>query len=117
MNLNGTGAKAIPELFSTMTTTVPAEKDGVIALSAVELTASTDCADLPPNETRSGPGSSPKLVPVIVTAVPPAVEPDVGAMDVIVGASALGVIPTLLVNQKYGPVVALTGFTTAARKM
>jgi hypothetical protein len=53
----------------------------------VELTTTTLVAAAPPMVTPVAPV---KPVPVIVTGVPPAVEPEVGEMDVTVGGDAVG---------------------------
>ena len=61
-------------------------------MTLVDETATTLVAATPPTVTLVAPS---KLVPVIVIAVPPAVEPDVGEIDVIVGASSgSGVLTT-----------------------
>ena len=53
----------------------------------VALATPTPDAAVPPNETLA-PLANP--VPLIVTAVPPAVDPDVGAIAVTVGATGAG---------------------------
>jgi hypothetical protein len=61
-------------------------------MTLVEETTTTLVAATPPTVTLVAPV---KLVPVIVIAVPPAVEPDVGEIDVIDGASSgSGVLTT-----------------------
>ena len=53
----------------------------------VALPTATPDAAVPPNDTLA---PLAKPVPLIVTAVPPAVEPDVGAIAVTVGATGDG---------------------------
>src|SRR3982751_5472194 len=59
----------------TTTSTAPAAWAGVVAVIVVELTTITVVAATPPNVTVEG---SKKLVPLIVTAVPPVIEPVFG---------------------------------------
>ena len=66
-----------------VTVTVPAELAGVTTVTEVALTFEIEVPALLPNETAEVPS---KFVPVIVTDVPPLVEPDDGATVVIVGA-------------------------------
>jgi hypothetical protein len=63
------------------TTPLPA---GELAVIVVALTTVTPVADDPPNTTAVAPV---KLVPVMVTAVPPATGPVVGEIEVTVGAA------------------------------
>ena len=63
--------------------TVPAAWAGVIAVIWVGLITETPVAAIPPKVTVVAPL---RFVPVIVTVVPPSVEPEVGEMLVIVGA-------------------------------
>ncbi len=70
--------------FVTTTSTAPAACAGVVALICVALTTVTPLAEDPPNVTVAGPT---KPVPVIVTDVPPAVEPLVGATAAAEGAA------------------------------
>src|SRR5437867_7993956 len=77
----------VPVCVSTLLTTtskVPAACAGVIAVMLVALMTTTLVAALPPKLTVSGPTKS---LPVTVTAVPPAVEPLVGATAVAVGGA------------------------------
>jgi hypothetical protein len=67
----------------TTTFTVPAELAGVIAVIEVSLTRTTLVAATPPIKTEVTVGVKP--VPVMVTAVPPAVEPVAGEILVTVG--------------------------------
>ena len=72
-----------PEPVNT-TFTALAVPDGVTTVIEVALTLTIEVPDAPPNVTAEVPV---KLVPVIVTDVPPLVEPDEGATEVIVGAA------------------------------
>jgi hypothetical protein len=58
--------------FVTVTVTAPALPAGVVAVMAVLFSTTTLLAAIPPNATVA---PVTKLVPVIVTAVPPVVEP------------------------------------------
>jgi hypothetical protein len=60
----------------------PAVPAGVTAVTVVAFTTETLVAAVPPIVTLDVPV---KFVPVIVIAVPPAVEPEFGATDEIVG--------------------------------
>ena len=64
---------------------VPAEPAGVVHVIEVAETTVTLVHAEPPTVTVE---ALPKFVPVIVIAVPPAVEPDVGDTAVTVGAGA-----------------------------
>ena len=68
-----------------MTDTVfaPIVPAGVTAVTVVELTTLTEVAATPPIVTELAPV---KFVPVIVIAVPPAVDPVFGLTDEIVGS-------------------------------
>ena len=66
----------------TVTSTIPAACAGLVAVIEVALTTVTPVAAGVPKFTAVAPR---KFVPVIVTEVPPAVEPDVGVMPVMVG--------------------------------
>ncbi len=66
----------------TTTLTVPAAWGGVVAVIVVGLTTVTPVAAIAPKKTDA---PAAKLVPVIVTAVPPAVGPLVGVIPVTVG--------------------------------
>jgi hypothetical protein len=65
----------------------PAVPDGVVQVIEVEETTTTDVHELPPIVTVE---PVIKLVPVIVTEVPPAVVPEVGEMLVTVGGPETG---------------------------
>jgi hypothetical protein len=69
--------------FVTVTPTNPAACAAVVAVIVVALLTVTPVAAVPPIATVA---PVTKFVPVIVTLVPPPVDPDVGAMDVTVGA-------------------------------
>lgn len=71
-----------PPGFVTVTVTAPAACAGVVAVMLVLLTTTTLVAAVPPNVTVA---PAAKLVPVIVTAVPPAVDPLVGEILLTVG--------------------------------
>jgi len=75
-----------PSEFVTTTVTAPAVWLGVFAVIDVLLATATFVADVPPNFTVA---PETKFVPVIVTPVPPAVDPEFGDTDVTVGAGAL----------------------------
>ena len=74
----------MPPGVVTVTSTVPLPA-GAVAVIWVALTTVTLVALVAPNLTAVAPV---KLVPVIVTTVPPAVGPAVGLMVVTVGAAA-----------------------------
>ena len=70
----------------TTTLTAPAECAAVVAVMEVELTTVTPVADVPPRLTVA---PAEKPVPVIVTDVPPLVLPEVGEIELTVGAGAV----------------------------
>jgi hypothetical protein len=70
--------------FVTVTVTAPALPAGVVAVICVPLTTTTLVAAAPPTVTVAPVA---KFVPVIVTAVPPAVEPLFGETPLTVGAT------------------------------
>ena len=74
---------ALPPGVVTATLFSPTVPAGVTAVTLVEETTTTLVAATPPTVTLVVPV---RFVPVIVIAVPPRVEPEVGATDVIVGA-------------------------------
>ena len=76
-------AEFVPLGVVTSTLAVPAVPAGVVAVIVVALTLPTEAA-VPPMVTAVAPV---KPVPVIVTVCPPANGPDVGLMDVTVGAA------------------------------
>ena len=67
----------------TTTLTAPAACAGVVAVMEVLLPNVTPVAAVPPKVTVA---PDTKFVPVIVTGVPPAVVPDVGEIELTVGA-------------------------------
>jgi hypothetical protein len=69
-------------LTVTVTVTAPALPGGVVAVMVVLLTTTTMVAAVPPNVTVA---PEAKFVPVIVTTVPPAVDPLFGATLLTVG--------------------------------
>jgi len=76
---------AVPLLSVTTTLTAPTAWAGVLAVMLVVLTTVTPVAAVPPNVTVA-PETNP--VPVMVTAVPPAVVPEVGETAVtVIGAT------------------------------
>jgi hypothetical protein len=84
--------------------TAPAAWAGVTALIVVELTTLTDVAGDPPTLTVAPDW---KFVPLIVTLVPPLVEPELGEIVLIVGAGpGLGGVPAV-VNRHTGPVAVM----------
>ena len=85
-DVNAFVAVAVPFGVVTATLFAPTVPAGVTAVTLVDETTTTLVAATPPTVTLVAPV---KLVPVIVIAVPPAVEPDVGVIDVIVGFGVL----------------------------
>ena len=75
---------AVPPGVVTEIVTVPAARDLVTALMVVALVTVKLAAAVPPNVTAVAPV---RLVPVMVTVVPPAVGPVVGTKLVIVGGA------------------------------
>jgi hypothetical protein len=74
----------VPPGVVTVTSTVPAAPAGAVAVIEVALTTVKVEAAVAPNFTAVAPV---KLVPVMVTEVPPPVEPEVGLTPVTVGAA------------------------------
>ena len=72
----------VPPAVVTVTSTVPVEPAGAVAVMLFAVLA-VIVADVLPNLTAVAPA---RLVPVIVTVVPPAVGPAVGVTCVTVGA-------------------------------
>ena len=81
--MNALGKLTVPPAVVTATLCAPAVPAGVTAVIDVALTTTTLVAATPPTVTLLAPV---KFVPVIVKAVPPNVEPDVGEMLAMVGA-------------------------------
>jgi hypothetical protein len=71
-------------VFVTVTVAAPALPAGVVAVMDVLLTTTTLVAAVPPNVTATPVA---KFVPVIVTAVPPALGPLFGDTPVTVGVA------------------------------
>lgn len=78
----------VPFGVVTTTSTVPVPA-GTTALIEVDETTTTELAFAPPKLTAVAPS---KFSPVIVIAVPPAVGPDVGEIDVTAGGGLLTVM-------------------------
>ena len=74
--------RLVPPAFVTVTSTVPAERAGAVAVIDVEL-ATVKAAAVPPKLTPVGPENP---VPLIVTFVPPDDGPTVGVIPVTRGA-------------------------------
>lgn len=70
-------------MFVTTTLALPEECEGVFAVIEVLLATTIEVADVPPTFTVA---PERKPVPVIVTDVPPEVVPDVGEIELTVGA-------------------------------
>lgn len=87
-NVKAESADTEPPAVVTVTATVPADFAGVTTVIDVALELTIDVPAVPPKVTAVVPV---KLVPVIVTVVPPAVVPDANPVadntDVIVGAA------------------------------
>ena len=77
----------VPPAVVSPTSAGPAAWGGVVAVTWVEDTTLTFVAADPPKLTPLVPV---RLVPVIVTIVPPAVLPDVGSIPLIVGVAGVG---------------------------
>ena len=74
---------AVPPAVVTATLFAPAVPAGVLAVIEVAFTTTTLVAAMPLTVTLVVPV---KLIPVMVNAVPPRVDPEVGEMEVMVGA-------------------------------
>ena len=83
-NVNAFVAVAVPFGVVTATLFAPRVPAGVTAVTLVDETTTTLVAATPPTVTLVAPV---KLVPLIVIAVPPAVEPEVGETEEIVGGA------------------------------
>ena len=71
-----------PPAVVTLRLTLPAEAAGEIAVISVEDTTMNEVAAAAPNLTEV---AAVRLVPVIVTCVPPAIGPFVGEIEVMTG--------------------------------
>ncbi len=80
--MSATEVAEVPPGVVTVTSTSPADSAGEVALIEVALSAVTEAVAVP-NLTEVAPLG---LVPLMVTAVPPALAPDVGVMPVTLGA-------------------------------
>ena len=78
-------AALVPAAVVTVMLIAPAPPAGETAVICVALFTVNDAAAVPPKLTAVAPV---KFVPVIVTLVPPAVEPVAGDREVTVGAAA-----------------------------
>ena len=84
--VNAFALVAVPPSVVTATLCAPAAPAGVTAVIEVALTTTTLVAAAPPTVTLVAPV---KFVPVIVIAVPPLIEPEIGLTLVMVGAGTL----------------------------
>ena len=75
----------MPSAFVTVTSTVPIPAGEVAAIDVALLTVNV-VATIPPNLTAVAPV---KLLPVMVTGVPPAAEPLAGEIEVTVGGTGV----------------------------
>jgi hypothetical protein len=82
VNWSATEVALVPPGVVTVTSTGPAEPAGLVALIEVAVLTVKVLAATDPNFTKD---TSVKLVPVIVTPVPPAAGPAFGTTDVTVG--------------------------------
>ena len=82
--MNPLGKLPLTPLTVTVTVTAPALHAGVLAVMVVLFTTTTLVAAVPPNVTVA---PAAKFVPVIVTAVPPDVDPLFGDMLLTVGGT------------------------------
>ena len=82
MNSSPAVIAEMPPAVVTVRSTLPAEADGEIAVISVEDTTSNEVAAAAPNLTEV---ASVRLVPVIVTWVPPEIRPLVGEIEVMTG--------------------------------
>jgi hypothetical protein len=83
VNWSAAEVAEVPPPVVTVTSTVPVPAGAVAVIEVAELTVKP-VAGVAPNVTAVAPA---KLVPVMVTVVPPAVGPEVGEIEVIVGAA------------------------------
>ena len=82
----GAFSAEVPPGVVTVTSTVAADSGGAVAVMDTALLTVKDAAVVEPNATALAPV---KPVPVMVTEVPPAVDPDVGASPVTVGCGGV----------------------------
>ena len=83
MNSSSAEIAEMPPAVVTLRSTVPAEAAGEIAVISVEDTTSKEVAAAAPNLTEV---AAVRLVPVIVTAVPPEIRPLFGEIEVMTGS-------------------------------
>ena len=81
MNWSAADVADVPPVVVTLMSTVPVPGGEVAVIDVAELTVKPAAA-VPPKVTAVAPV---KLVPVMVTVVPPAIGPTVGEIEVIVG--------------------------------
>jgi hypothetical protein len=85
-------ADEVPPGVVTVTSTTPALPGGEVAVHCVEETQLTLVAATGPKETLTAPGVLEKLVPEMVTAVPPLNGPDEGLTPVTDGVTLNGAV-------------------------
>ena len=85
MNVSAALVALVPLGVVTVTSTAPAACAGEVAVIEVALTTAKLAAAVPPNDTAVAPV---KLLPVMVTLVPPAIGPAFGLTALTVGAAA-----------------------------
>ena len=81
--MNKVLAALVPPAVATRTLAVPGVPAGVVQVTAEAVLALSDVQALPPTVT---PVALAKLVPEIITLVPPNLEPLLGVIEVTVGA-------------------------------
>ena len=111
MNLLFAFVAVEPPGVVTTTSTSPAARAGLIAVTVVEFTTEKLAAAVPPNDTPVAPVRS---VPVIVTDVLPVVAPEVGEIPVSVGVGTTKVNFELAPTDVVPPGVVTTTSTTPA---
>src|ERR1700722_1739324 len=84
MNWSALEVAEVPPGVVTVTSTVAVDSAGLTAVISVEETSTTLVAPVDPKSTSAG---EVKLLPVIVTVLPPAVDPEVGLTVVTAGAA------------------------------
>jgi hypothetical protein len=88
----------VPADVVTVISTVPGDSAGAVALMDVALETVNVVAAIPPNFTAIAPV---KAVPVIVTKLPPVVNPDGGETPVTTGIAGAGVVVGVTVTLPY----------------
>jgi len=89
VNRSAAVVRLVPPGVVTVTSTVPAPRAGETAVTSVALTTVKLVAAVVRKATEVAPV---RLVPVIVTVVPPATGPAVGEMAVTVGTAAMAYV-------------------------